>query len=142
MQSEAWFWWYLNDWRDVSSYASFHIYPCAALCTTSPINNTQMSQARTLFAANIEQARNATAPLPLVMGEFGVQGLSESDAAWFYRTMYAELRLADIGSLFWDLSVSERSFGVLNTNGSLTPAADAIAQAMMANHSDRTSSSS
>jgi hypothetical protein len=94
-----------------------------------------MSQARALFAANIQQARNATAPLPLVMGEFGVQGLSESDAAWFYRTMYAELRLADIGSLFWDLSVSERSFGVLNTNGSLTPAADAIAQAMMANHS-------
>ena len=42
-------------------------------------------------------------------------------------SMYAELRAADIGSFFWDLSVSEHTFGVLYANGSRTLAAEAIA---------------
>ncbi len=93
-----------------------------------------MSRAQALLAKNIEAARNISAPLPLVMGEFGVTGLSPLDRAWFYRSMYEVLRGADIGSFFWDLSESDRSFGVLETDGTLTPAALAIAREL-ANHS-------
>jgi hypothetical protein len=125
--SEAWYWWYLPAWRDVSSFASFHIYPCGALCTESPLNATQVSRAQALLATNIEAARNVSAPLPLVMGEWGVAGLSPLDRAWFYRSMYGVLRAADLGSLFWDLSESDSTYGVLNPNGTLTPAAVAIA---------------
>ena len=133
-QSEAWYWWYLPTWRDVSSFASFHIYPCAALCTKSPINATQMSQAQALLGANIEAARKVSAPQPLVIGEFGVAGLSSFDRAWFYRSMYGVLRSANLGSFFWDLSESDRTFGVLNSDGTLTPAAVAIS-GELANHS-------
>ena len=60
-------------------------------------------------------------------GEWGVAGLSPLDRAWFYRSMYGVLRAADLGSLFWDLSESDSTYGVLNPNGTLTPAAVAIA---------------
>jgi hypothetical protein len=126
-QSEAWYWWYIPEWQDVSSYTSFHIYPCAALCTSSPVNATQLTGAQTLLAKNIEAARKVSAALPLMIGEFGVAGLSPTDRAWFYHSMYNALRAADLGSLFWDLSVSERTYGVLNPDYSLTPAAVSIA---------------
>jgi hypothetical protein len=86
-----------------------------------------MALARSLLAKNIQAAREVSTPLPLMMGEFGVSSLSKVDQARFYHSMYAELRAADIGSFFWDLSVSEHTFGVLYANGSRTPAAEAIA---------------
>jgi hypothetical protein len=57
------------------------------------------------------------APLPLMMGEFGSFSLTEPDQAWFYRAMYEQLKADDIGSFFWDLSVSDHKFGVLYSNG-------------------------
>ena len=86
------------------------------------------------MSKNIDAARNISAALPLVMGEFGVAGLSSLDRAWFFRSMYGILRAADLGSFFWDLSTSDHSFGVLKPDGTLTPAADAIAREL-ANHS-------
>ena len=126
--SEAWFWWYIPAWHDVSSFASFHIYPCGALCKASPVNATQMSQAQALLAENIVAARKAILPLPLMMGEFGVFNLTPADQAWFYHSMYDVLRAHNMGSLFWDLSVSDTTYGVLYRNYTLKPAAVAIAE--------------
>ena len=126
--SEAWYWWYIPAWYDVSSFASFHIYPCGNLCKSSPVNATQLSQAQALLAQNIHDARKIALPLPLMIGEFGVASLTLADQAWFYHSMYKVLRAHDIGSLFWDLSMSERAYGVLNTDGTLKPAAVAISE--------------
>lgn len=93
-----------------------------------------MSRAQALLDKNIKAARNVSATLPLVVGEFGVAGLSPLDRAWFFRSMYSILRTANVGSFFWDLSTSDHSFGVLKPDGTLTPAADAIARELT-NHS-------
>jgi hypothetical protein len=122
--SEAWFWWYLPTWAHVSSFASFHIYPPVS----SPLNASQVETAEALIAKNIDDARQVVSPLPLMMGEFGdgAGSLTAPDQAWFYRAMYRQLRAKDIGSFFWDLSVSDRKYGVLYSNGTLKPAAVVI----------------
>ena len=126
--SEAWFWWYLPNWADVSSFSSFHIYPPVL----SPVNASQLELAQELMAKNIDDARAAVMPLPLVLGEFGAASLTDSDQAWFYRALYAQLKDKGIGSFFWDLSVSDVSFRVLYANGTFKPAAIAIAAALHA----------
>lgn len=125
--SEAFYWWYLPNWKQISSFASFHWYPSLS----SPITDAQLSQMKSDLDQAIASAQEQVSPLPLVLTEFGIASpdkVTEQDQEKVYQAIYDVLKAKNIGGAFWYLGVngSAGNYMPILPNGTFKLAAYAV----------------
>ncbi len=130
--SEAFYWWDLGNWKDISTFASFHWYPNGDI-TSSPVSDAQLAKLRSDLTDALTSAKAAAAPLPLVVGEFGIQSpttVNAEDQAKVYQVMYDVFKEENVGTILWTASVNDASgnYSVINADGSLKPAGSIVQQ--------------
>ncbi len=130
--SEAFYWWDLGNWKNISTFASFHWYPTGDI-TGSPVSDAQLAKLRSDLTDALTSAKAAAAPLPLVVGEFGIQSpttVNAEDQAKVYQVMYGVFQQENVGAILWTSSVNDASgnYSVINADGSLKPAGSVVQQ--------------
>ncbi len=131
--SEAFYWWKLGAWKNISTFASFHWYPFSEI-TSSPVTDAQITKLTSDLTDAIVHAKDQVAPLPLVVGEFGVQSpavVNAEDQAKVYQAMYDVFKKENVGVILWTASVHDASgdYSVILPDGSLKPAGKIVQQA-------------
>ena len=112
----------LKYWKDISSFASPHLYISSInsgdLNSLNQINYVQSATMR-------EMSTELGAAMPLVIGEFGSSDGDTGFNANYYERFLNGLTVEDRGFMLWSLSPSsnQQGFSVINTDGSLKPAA-------------------
>ncbi len=130
--SEAFYWWNLGNWKNISTFASFHWYPFSTI-TSSPVTDAQLTQLKTDLRAALVNAKTQVAPLPLVVGEFGIQSpttVNAADQAKVYQAMYDVFKAENVGTILWTASINDASgnYSVINPDGTLKPAGQIVQQ--------------
>lgn len=130
-------------WRDISSYASPHLYitPHQALVAKDPSTNiVNIDQVTYVQGAAIREIEKIFDKLPVVIGEFGVATYAggpndtfDNAAKERYVSKFLDgLTVANHGHMLWSLSLSslpsQQGHSFLELDGTLKPAAEAIAR--------------
>ncbi|MRW90145.1 cellulase family glycosylhydrolase [Duganella sp. FT80W] len=111
----------LKYWKDISSFASPHLY--VATNSRDPESRNQINYVQ---AASLrEMSRELGAAMPLVIGEFGSPDPDDDFNAAYYQLFLNGLTVADRGFILWSLSsgVNQQGFSVMRPDGELKPAA-------------------
>jgi hypothetical protein len=134
---------YFKYWRDISSYASPHLYitPHQTLLAKDPgssvVNIDQLNYVQGAALREIEKSFGA---IPVVIGEFGEatnvdrQENTFDDAAKerYIQKFLTGLTLANHGHMLWSLSMSplpsQQGHSFLEADATLKPAAEAVAR--------------
>lgn len=128
--SEAFGWQNLKRWNQISTFSSFHWYPSYNNPLSSPITTTMLTQIQNEFSDALEKAKADVAPMPLIMGEFGVsaQYLTEEDQAKIYQVMFNVLKSQNVGGLLWDLAPNDGSihYSIIKPDGQFKQAAEVV----------------
>jgi hypothetical protein len=114
----------LKYWKDISSFASPHLYVAANSGEPVTLNQLNYVQGATLR----EMSREMGSAMPLVIGEFGSADPDSQFNADYYRRFLNGLTVADRGFMLWSLSPSpnQQGFSVLTPEGELKPAGQLV----------------
>lgn len=111
---------FMHYWKGIESFASPHLY------------QTNMPQMPYTMEGTFRLAKAESNPLPMVVGEFGYHipdhVPDENAQAAAYTAFYKELKVQNLGSAFWSLSLSDdqHPMSVINADGSLRPAGHVV----------------
>jgi len=134
---------YFKYWRDISSYASPHLYitPHQAMRARdhdSKILN--VDQVTYVQGAALREIERTFGSMPVVIGEFGEStyigrpddSFLDTDKERYIEKFLDGLSLANRGNMLWSLSLSDlpsqQGHSVLNPDATLKPAAEAVAR--------------
>ncbi|MCU6499171.1 cellulase family glycosylhydrolase [Rugamonas sp. A1-17] len=135
---------YYKYWRDISSFASPHIYlpvrQKTAQANTITLT-TDVDQVNYTQAAMLRQMETAFPGIPMIIGETGMQldtgsqdavaaPLTETTQANYYERFLNGMTIANHGNIFWALSTSpyQQDISLLHEDGSSRPAVDVVAR--------------
>ncbi|WP_343730345.1 cellulase family glycosylhydrolase [Duganella sp.] len=114
----------LKYWKDISSFASPHLYIGASSRDSASLQQVNFVQA----AALREMSREYGSAMPLVIGEFGSADPDDQFNQAFYERFLDGLTVADRGFMLWSLSPSpnQQGFSVITPDGLLKPAGQLV----------------
>lgn len=126
---------FLKYWKDISSYASPHLYVNTDEKIELASDITDLNQINFVQQATLSELAKASGNLPLVIGEFGVSAHDRTDGEYkaaYYERYLNGLTRDDRGFMLWTLSLSplaaQQDISVLAPDGGLKPAAQVVAR--------------
>ncbi|MTV39063.1 DUF4214 domain-containing protein [Duganella radicis] len=110
----------LKYWKDISSFASPHLYVAANSRDSASLDQINFIEA----AALRQMTREYGNTMPLVVGEFGSQDPDPQFNEAYYERFLDGLTVADRGYMLWSLSPSpnQQAYSVITPQGELKPA--------------------
>lgn len=128
--SEAFYWWYFDFWKDISSFISYHFYPIGM---TSPITNAMLSSLTSRLGTDFNNIKaSSVGNIPIILGEFGSptgNPITEAEQVQVYQTYYNFLKSRNIGSAFWYIGPGQTAgpdLNIIRSDSSFKPVVGTI----------------
>jgi hypothetical protein len=114
---------FLKYWKDISSFASPHLYIGA-----NSGNPASLDQINFVQRATIAEMVNAVGTMPVVIGEFGTADSDATFNASYYQRYLDGLTIADRGFMLWSMSMGAPGQGIsiIDTYGNAKPAGQVV----------------